>query len=99
MPNTVLFNIEVTKKTHETVAPVSVFTTAAREHPTTTRATKTPTSFAKNARASYRKSPQVQGQLEPYPVMSPTEYLALPDHDKLEIKRHHSAIKTAASTL
>ena len=91
--------VEVTKKTHETVAPVSVFTTAAREHPTITRATKNPTSSAKSARPSYKKSPQPQEQLKPYPVMSTTEYSALPDHGKLEIKRHHSAIKTAASTV
>jgi hypothetical protein len=91
--------VEVTKKTHETVAPVSVFTTVARGHPTTTRATKNPTSSAKSDRSSYRKSPQAQGQLEPYPVISPTEWSALPEHDKLEIRRRNSAIKTAARTL
>ena len=84
--------VEVTKKTRETVVPVSVFTTVERESPSTTRATKT-------TRVSHRRSPQVQGPLDPYPHMSTDEFSALPDHQKLEIKRHHSAIRTAARTL
>ena len=70
--------VEVTKKAHETVAPVSIFTTVARDIPATNIGTKTLGPSAKSTsghakRADHKRGFQKLGPLVPYPHTSHLE--------------------------
>jgi hypothetical protein len=96
--------VEVTKKALETVAPVSIFTTAVRDIPATNPETKTLGPSTKNIsghvkRADHKRGFQMLGPLVPYPRMSHLEYSGLTDYQKVHVKEHNQAIQKAAATM
>ena len=100
--------VEITKKTHETVEPVSVFATTLSDKPVKHLATKSWNSARKSLIAQERTQPstgisniQVDElpPLEPYPFLSAKDYAALPDADRTHIRMHNKAIKDAMAKL
>ena len=90
--------VEITKKTHETVEPVSVFATTLSDKPVKHLATKSWNSARKSLIAQERTLEKLP-PLEPYPFLSAIDYAALPDADRTHIRMHNKAIKDAMAKL
>ncbi len=95
--------VEVTKKAHETVAPVSVFAAITGELPAKYGATRKspPSKRNGNVRGSRGGAISIKRRnpLDPYPFMAHAEYSELSDADRAHVRDHNNAIREAMRSM
>ncbi len=95
--------VEVTKKAHETVAPVSVFAAITGELPAKYGATRKspPSKRNGNVRGSRGGAISIKRRnpLDPYPYMATAEYSKLSDADRAHVRDHNNAIREAMKSM
>ncbi len=88
--------VEVTKKAHETVAPVSVFAAITGDLPAKRGATRKPLPPKRRGDANSIKR---RNPLDPYPYMATAEYSQLSDADRAHVRDHNNAIREAMKSM
>jgi len=95
--------VEVTKKAHETVAPVSVFAAITGDLPAKRGATRKspPSKRNGNDRSSRGDAISIKRRnpLDPYPYMATAEYSQLSDADRSHVRDHNNAIREAMKSM
>ncbi len=95
--------VEVTKKAHETVAPVSVFAAVTGDLPAKRGATRKspPPKRNGNDRSSRGDATSIKWRnpLDPYPFMAHAEYSELSDADRAHVRDHNNAIREAMRSM